>query len=131
MRYPYRCACGESWEVEKQSKDYARPEPCPVCGNLATEQDYSQKSVGGFVNSEGAWSEGKLVAQLHPYHPDRMVTSKRQMEKVYRKHGISLDTGHYTSKEAQIKATLPRRKLRNLGKIPTKLNVGGVIDEKN
>jgi hypothetical protein len=39
-----------------------------------------------------------------------MVTSKGQMEKVYRKHGISLDTGKFESKDAQVKATVPRHK---------------------
>ena len=68
------------------------------------------KRVGGFVNTEAAWTEGKMVVQLGPKHPDRMVTSKGQMEKVYRKHGICLDTGRYVSQDAQIKATLPRSK---------------------
>jgi len=31
------------------------------------------------------------------------------MEGVYRKHGISMDTGHFESKEAQVNATVPRR----------------------
>jgi len=129
MNYPYRCReCKVFWLVEKQAKDYARPEPCPDCGLKAIEQDYSQKSVGGFVSTEGSWSEGKLVPQLHPRHPDRMVTSKRQMEQVYRKHGISLDTGHYVSKDAQIRATLPRKK--RLGANPANLAMG-CVDEKS
>ena len=83
------------------------------------------KRVGGFVSTNNAWTEGKTVVQLGPNHPDRMVTSKGQMEKVYRKHGICLDTGKYVSKEAQIKATTPRSK-RN-GQAP---NVcGGLRDD--
>ncbi len=128
MNYPYRCAkCEIYWLVKKPAHEAARPEPCPDCGLKAMEQDYSQKSVGGFVSTEGAWSEGKLVPQLHPRHPDRMVTSKRQMEQVYQKHGISLETGHFSSKEAQVKATLPRGK--RTGADLSNLNVGGVIED--
>ena len=93
--------------MEKES-DYLRHEPCPSCGLETADQDYGAKSIGGFVSREGAWSEGKTVVQLHPRPPDRMETSKTQMEGVYRKHGISMDTGHFESKEAQGKATVPR-----------------------
>ena len=113
--YPYKCdSCNTPWTVEKDMSDYKRPEPCPTCGLETTVQDYSQKSIGGFVNTETDWSGGKTVFQLGPNHPDRMVTSKRQMEKVYQKHDISLDTGHFTSKEAQVKATVPIHKRRGI-----------------
>jgi len=129
MRYPYRCEqCDTRWSVEKESALYERPEPCPECGLETADQDFGRKSVGGYVNSDDSWSSGKLVPQLGPGHPDAMVTSKTQMEKVYRKHGISLDTGHYLSKEAQVKATVPRQK--RLGIDPSTLHVGGVIEEK-
>ena len=108
--------------------DCAQPAKCPQCGLETTQQDYSQKNIGGFISSEGDWSGGKLVPQLGAGHPDRLVTSKTQMEKVYRKHGISIDTGHYISKEAQIKATVPRAK--RLGVDPSTIHVGGVIEEK-
>ena len=107
--YPYLCSsCSTEWEVTKSAADCRRPEPCPSCGLETADQDYGAKSIGGFVSREGAWSEGKTVVQLHPRHPDRMVTSKTQMEGVYRKHGISMDTGHFESKEAQVEATVPR-----------------------
>jgi hypothetical protein len=32
------------------------------------------------------------------------------MEQVYRKNGICLDTGKFVSKEAQVEATVPRKK---------------------
>ena len=129
MRYPYRCEqCDTRWSVEKESALHERPEPCPECRLETTSQDYSQKNIVGFVSSDGAWSAGKLVPQLGVGHPDRMVTSKPEMEKIYRKHGISLDTGHFISKEAQIKATLPRKK--RLGIDPSNIHVGGVIEEK-
>jgi len=127
-QYPYRCEdCETSWVELRPGSASGDPTTCPECGLEATQQDYSAKQVGGFVSSEGAWSSGKLITQLHPLHPDRYVTSKTQMEKVYRKHGISLDTGHYTSKEAQVKATVPRK--QRLGANLDDLTVGGVIEE--
>jgi hypothetical protein len=44
------------------------------------------------------------------------------MEQVYKKHGINLDTGKFVSKEAQIKATVPKNK--RTGSTPG--TVGGV-----
>ena len=126
MLYPYFCPlCAAPFEIIKSMAEASRAEPCPSCGELVKEQDFSQKRLGGFVSTEGNWSGGKLVPQLHPKHPDNMVTSKRQMEKVYQKHGISLDTGHFTSKEAQIAATVPLAH-RTKG---TPQAVGGVIVE--
>ncbi|MAA63877.1 MAG: hypothetical protein CL581_03730 [Alteromonadaceae bacterium] len=122
MLYPYRCPDCGPFEVSKRMAEASRPEPCPECGAVQADQDIRSKRLGGFVSTEGAWSEGKLVPQLHPNHPDRMVTSKRQMETVYQKHGISLDTGKFVSKQAQIKATVPRQ-LRT-GESPSA--VGGV-----
>ena len=111
MKYPYRCfCCDHRFSVDKPADQHARSEPCPDCGTEIIEQDFMAKRIGGFVNTTDAWSEGRTVVQLGPKHPDRMVTSKGQMEKVYRKHGICLETGHYVSKEAQVKATLPRSK---------------------
>ena len=124
--YPYLCGgCGEPWTVIKSFAESSDHEACPECGIVASEQDYEQKNVGGNVSSEGNWSSGKLVVQLGPNHPDRVVTSKRQMEKVYNKHGISLDTGFFKSKEAQIKATVPKHK--RTGVIPD--HVSGVKEE--
>tara|TARA_R100001530_G_scaffold40296_1_gene30987 strand:- start:465 stop:854 length:390 start_codon:yes stop_codon:yes gene_type:complete len=126
--YPYRCAdCQTPWSEDRPGSEYRAVATCPQCGLETTEQDFTQKRVGGYVNKENAWSEGKLVPQLHPRHPDRMVTSKKQMEEVYRKHGISMETGHFVSKEAQIQATVPR-KMRTSPS--TSLEVGGVIEEK-
>jgi len=107
MLYPYRCPeCGP-FEVSKRMAEASRPEPCPDCGSVQQEQDVRSKRLGGFVSTEGNWSHGKLVPQLHPKHPDRFVTSQTQMEKVYKKHGISLDTGDFVSKDAKRKATIP------------------------
>lgn len=116
MIYPYRCPDCGPFDVSKSMKHSDRAEPCPGCGVKQSQQDFGAKRVGGYVSREGDWTGGKAVQQLHPKHPDRMVTSKRQMEQVYRKHGISLDTGQFESREAQIAATVPH-KLRT-GKNP-------------
>lgn len=122
MIYPYRCPeCGP-FEVQKPMSESARPEPCPGCGARQHDQDVQSKRIGGIVSRSSSWSGGKVVPQLHPCHPDRVVTSKSQMEQVYKKHGINLDTGKFVSKEAQIKATVPKNK--RTGSTPD--TVGGV-----
>ena len=122
MLYPYRCTeCGP-FEVTKSMADAARFEHCPTCSKSVENQDYSAKQIGGFLSTEGDWSGGKIVPQLPASHPDYNVTSERQMEQVYQKHGISMDTGKFESKEAQIKATVPRHK--RTGRIPQA--VGGL-----
>ena len=124
MLYAYSCPeCGP-FEVEKRMAEASRPEPCPTCGLHQSDQDFQSKRIGGFVSTEGNWSGGKYVSQLPANHPDSMVTSKGQMEKVYRKHGINMDTGKFESKEAPIKAPVPV-KLRT-GQTPKA--IGGVDD---
>jgi putative FmdB family regulatory protein len=109
MLYPYFCdSCDKAFDVSKSMSIATRPEPCPTCGRVVREQNLAAKTIRGHVSTEAAWTSGKMIPQLHPAHPDRMVTSKRQMEAVYKKHGIDLDTGKFVSKEAQIKATVPR-----------------------
>jgi putative FmdB family regulatory protein len=113
--YPYACEdCGNNWTVFKPMAEASKPATCPACKTSAPHQNYAAKTLNGGVSTEGDWSGGKKVFQLHPSHPDSVVTSKSQMEKVYRKHGISLDTGHFTSKEAQVAATLPVSKRKGL-----------------
>ena len=107
--YPYSCdKCEILFTVDKPGDLVRRPEPCPNCGTKIAEQNFLAKTIRGHVSREGDWSGGKFVPQLHPNHPDRMVTSKNQMEEVYRKHGICHETGRFTSKEAQIAATVPK-----------------------
>lgn len=110
MIYPYRCPDCGPFEVSKRMAEASRPEPCPECGAVQEDQDFQSKDLGGFLSTEGNWSGGKLVYQLHPKHPDAMVTSKKQMEKVYRKNGLSLDTGEFVSEAAKQKATNPWHK---------------------
>ena len=122
MIYPYLCgACGP-FEVSKRMAEADLAEPCPVCGEVIENLDYAAKQIGGYLSTEGNWTGGKIVPQLPATHPDYNVTSERQMERVYQKHGISMDTGKFESKEAQIKATVPRHK--RTGHIPQA--VGGL-----
>ena len=108
--YNYRCEdCDIIFEVQKLMADSSRPEPCPNCETEIEKKHISGQMFSGFVNKDGSWTEGKFVPQLGPGHPDQMVTSKTQMEQVYRKHGICLDTGQFVSKEAQVEATVPRK----------------------
>ena len=79
------------------------------------------------MSRDGNWSGGKKVFQLHPNHPDSVVTSKKQMETVYQRNGISLDTGHFISEEAQIKGTVPIAK--RTGKVSDTTVVSGVQEE--
>lgn len=108
MLYPYRCPKCGPFEVIKPMSEATTPAHCPECGVVQTDQDFKSKSIGGYLSTEGNWSGGKMVPQLPANHPDHMVTSKRQMEQVYQKHGISLDTGKFESKDAQVNATVPR-----------------------
>jgi putative FmdB family regulatory protein len=128
--YPYRCAaCDNHWDESRSITAAFDPSHCPKCGRKESEQDYTRKMVRGHVSSEGNWSGGKTVVQLHPNHPDKMVTSKKQMEKVYRKNGISMETGHFVSKEAQLQATVPLK--QRLHSSTTKnATYGGIIEEK-
>lgn len=125
MRYPYTCPTCGPFEVLKRMADATRPETCPVCGTTVSEQDYGAKNVNNQIPAESKWVEGRPIVQLPVNHPDYMVTSKTQMERVYKKHGISMDTGHFVSNEAQQKATLPRSKRKGFKGAVT----GGVIDQ--
>ena len=124
MLYPYLCdRCG-AFDVVKSMSDAKRPEPCPTCGDVITEHDYAAKGLRGYVGTESNWTGGKIVPQLPANHPDYRVTSKQQMERVYKNHGISMETGHFVSSEAQKAATLPKNKRNgNAGTV-----VGGAID---
>ena len=109
--YNYRCEdCDIIFEVNKAMRESDRHEPCPNCDTAIEKQHLAKRTFSGFVNRDGSWTEGKFVPQLGPGHPDQMVTSKTQMEQVYRKNGICLDTGKFVSKEAQVEATVPRKK---------------------
>ena len=123
--YPYHCTkCKSDFDVVKMMSDAGRVEECPDCGNTIKEQSYSGRRLNGFVSTEGNWSGGKKVGQLHPSHPAYHVSSKKQMEDVYKRNGISMDTGHFESKEAQVKGTTPRK--QRTGNVTDSTIIGGV-----
>jgi hypothetical protein len=122
MIYPYRCVGCGPFLITKEMCHAGRPEPCPNCGNTVSGQDYSAKQIGGYVSTESNWSGGKMIPQLPANHPDYMVTSQRQMERVYKENGISMDTGHFVSEKAQIEATVPQNK-----RTKAKANVTGGV----
>ena len=126
--YPYLCPnCDERFSVDKKMSESSRAESCPECETEVAEQTYAGRTMRGYVSTEGNWSSGKKVVQLHPNHPDYHVTSKKQMEDVYQRNGISLDTGHYTSKEAQVKGTVPRA--QRTDKVTDDTIISGVQEE--
>lgn len=124
MIYPYLCSNCGIFDVSKRMSESSRPEPCPSCSTVVAEQHFAAKRLGGFLPQESNWIDGKVIQQLPPYHPDYHVTSKRQMEQVYKRNGLNMDTGSYVDNEAQVKATLPRNK--RTGRMPKV--VSGVDD---
>jgi len=126
--YPYLCPnCDEHFSVNKLMSEAGRPENCPSCSNEVKEQTYVGRRLNGFMSRDGNWSAGKKVVQLHPNHPDYHVTSKKQMEDVYQRNGISLDTGKFESKEAQVKGTVP--KVQRTGKVGDNTVISGVQED--
>lgn len=77
---------------------------CPVCSEQMG-QNYTNKRVSAKVPI--GWSDGKVVHQLHPRDPDRVVTSKNEMARVYKKKGISMDTG-LVDNESKYNASLKK-----------------------
>jgi hypothetical protein len=110
MRYPYLCGQCGPFEVSKGMAEAGRAEPCPSCSTVVADQDFASKRLGAFMSRDNNWSEGKIVFQLPPTHPDYNVTSQRQMEQVYKRNGLNMETGKFVSPEAQVKATVPRNK---------------------
>lgn len=125
--YPYRCIeCVTDWSVIKSVASVDNPESCPACGLVTLEQCFAAKGVGSFVSTEGDWVGGKTIFQLHPGHPDRMVTSKLEMEQKYKKHGISMETGQFKTRAAQLAATVPASRR---GAATEKTAMGGIITQ--
>tara|TARA_R100000458_G_scaffold40110_1_gene37656 strand:+ start:1243 stop:1632 length:390 start_codon:yes stop_codon:yes gene_type:complete len=125
--YSYECNdCEILFDVTKSMSEATNPANCPKCNIEIKNQKVSGKRIGGFTSTEGNWTGGKKIIQLHPNHPDAVVTSKKQMEDAYIRNGISMDTGHYVSREAQIKGTVPRNRRQGVSDDHV---VGGVQEE--
>ncbi len=109
MIYCYRCPKCGPFEVEKHHSRSDRPEPCPKCRFEVENQDYQAKNAGGFVSTDNSWAEGRHIYQLSPHHPDYTVGSRKEMEKAYKRNGISMDTGKFRTVTDQVRGTLPKR----------------------
>ena len=70
-------------------------------------------SRGGLLSTVGSktsWSKGKRIAQLPAAHPDHMVESEKDMERMYQKHNISMDTGDFLDEKSRSKAIFDGKK---------------------
>jgi len=128
MIYPFKCRqCAHPFDVSR-SMSVDGPEPCPLC-KRPCEQDYSRKTVNSHVSTEGDWTGGKAILQLPKDHPDYMVTNRNDMADAYKRNGLCMDTGKLVSKEAQVKATIPRGTAQEAALSNPDLAVGGVREE--
>jgi len=94
--YNFQCPCCQFiWDgLVPMARCWDEHPICPDCGQAGGERTLAElTTINGCVNTEQDWVNGKTVFQLHPNDPDRVVTSQRQCEEVYRKNGISLETG--------------------------------------
>lgn len=106
-----------------------RPKPCPECGHtgkhrafcdqrpddpafLAKFQSVALVGLGRY----SSWGSGKVMFQLPPGHPDRIVGSEKEARAVARKHGISEETGQFKSEALRHKAEGSRRERAKMGK---------------
>ena len=106
MRYEFYCRDCDASVEEDHPMSEGPPETitCPVCAEQMG-QNYMNKAVAAKVPI--GWSDGKVVHQLHPRDPDRVVTSKNEMARVYKKKGISMDTG-LVDNESKFNASLKK-----------------------
>ena len=93
-------------------------------------------NVSAYMSSHGEgknWSDGKIIHQLPPGHPDRVVTSESQARNVAQKHGINEETGQFKSnryKEAMWSPENTRAHFGNRRSIAPGKGFGGKIDPK-
>jgi len=78
----------EIWRTLADAKD---PAHCPSC-ETEMARIWDADSVPIVLDLRPSWSEGHTIFQLPKNCPDRHVTSQKQMDKVYVKHGIDPDT---------------------------------------
>lgn len=67
--YPYRCACGEHWDVFKPLAEIDRLEACPRCGNLDSERYIARTHVFGAGDWDRAeWNPGLGIVTRNARH---------------------------------------------------------------
>lgn len=81
--YPYKCPCGEQFEVIKKIVAYNTPEPCPKCGTLLAEKD---------------WETICKKSSIHVFEPDWyehlddkpiFIESRRHLKRECDKRGLT------------------------------------------
>jgi len=75
--------------------------------------------IGGGLTKHGLgknWGDGKVISQLPMGHPDRMVSSERQMRENCEKHGIDVGTGKFKSEQLKQRAWNRAHTAHNLRK---------------
>jgi hypothetical protein len=99
--------CGH--EIETRA---VPPRPKPAKGWLKKFQSVQFLDLG----RHSSWASGKVMFQLPPGHPDRIVTSERECRAVMRKHGIDEATGQFRSDALRHKAEGSRRERAKMAK---------------
>jgi len=124
--YDFECkTCHEVCEHFFHMSDVPGELECPTCGQ-SSSQHVAGRSFG--IQIPNGWSDGKVVAALHPRDPARMVTSEKEMRKVYDKSGISMDTGQiYDEKKFEARKA---KILANPGKRPHQKSVDRATKSK-
>lgn len=83
MIYPYRCPCGNEFEVIKHSKIIDRVEVCPNCGHNCTKENryISRTSFYGASDWDSAeYNPGLGCVTRNKLHRDRIAKDRGLIE---------------------------------------------------
>ncbi len=67
-QYPYRCPCGEHWDVLKPLADIERIEACPSCGNLDSERYIARTHHFGASVQDAEYNPGLGMVTRNSKH---------------------------------------------------------------
>jgi len=81
LRYPYRCACGNIWDVVKSVRRIDDPEFCPMCGS-----DGERFLAPGYFCRAGDWND----PQYNAFNPGlgQVVRSRSHKQELCRRMGV-------------------------------------------
>ena len=93
-------------------------EHCGVCKNPLTQvqlakletkrnqfkADNEGKGMITGINTSKDWTKGRRIAALPQSHPDHFVESPAEMERMYKKNGISMETGDFVDEASKNRA---------------------------
>ena len=83
MIYPYRCPCGNEFQIVKHSKNIDRVEVCPDCGHNCTKENryLSRGSFYGASDWDNAeYNHGLGCVTNNKKHRDQIAKSKGLIE---------------------------------------------------